>query len=49
MGTEDQGPIIQSILTKRGTTTHATIVNTLDGFDIEQYLLTAGVTAAGDR
>lgn len=44
MGTEDQGPIIQSILTKRGTTTQAAIFRTLDGFDVEQHLLDAGVS-----
>ncbi|UMP05308.1 tyrosine-protein phosphatase [Amycolatopsis sp. EV170708-02-1] len=44
MGTEDQGPIIQSILTNRGTTTRAAVLSTLDGLDVERYLLAAGVS-----
>ncbi|WYW21893.1 tyrosine-protein phosphatase [Amycolatopsis coloradensis] len=43
MGTEDQGPIIQSILTNRGTTTQAVILSTLEGLDVERYLLATGV------
>lgn len=46
MGTADQGPIIQSILANRGTTTKADIVATLDGFNAKQYLLAAGVSNA---
>jgi protein-tyrosine phosphatase len=45
LDTVDQGPIIQSILASRGTTTQAAIVSTLDGFDAEQYLLAAGVSS----
>jgi hypothetical protein len=44
LGTEDQGPTIQSILRNRGTTTQAAIFRTLDGFDVERYLLAAGVS-----
>lgn len=44
MGTEDQGPIIQSVLANRGTTTDAAVLAALDGFDVEQYLLGAGVS-----
>ena len=44
IGMEDQAPMIQSILTSRGTTTKAAILRTLDGFDAEQYLLAAGVS-----
>ncbi|MFD5244876.1 tyrosine-protein phosphatase [Amycolatopsis sp. NPDC058340] len=44
MGTEDQGPIIQSVLADRGTTTQAAVLSTLDGLDVEQYLLAAGVS-----
>ncbi|KFZ80979.1 protein tyrosine phosphatase [Amycolatopsis sp. MJM2582] len=46
MGTEDQGPIIQSVLTDRGTTTRAAILSTLEGFDVERYLLAGGVSDA---
>lgn len=44
MGTEDQGPIIQSILANRGTTTRAAVLSTLEGLDVEHYLLAAGVS-----
>ncbi|MGK4590815.1 tyrosine-protein phosphatase [Amycolatopsis sp. w19] len=44
MGAEDQGTIIQSILTDRGTTTQAAILSTLEGFDVERYLLASGVS-----
>ncbi|RSN54173.1 protein-tyrosine-phosphatase [Amycolatopsis sp. WAC 04182] len=44
MGTEDQGPSIQSILTNRGTTTQAAILSTLEDLDVEHYLLAAGVS-----
>jgi hypothetical protein len=42
MGTEDQGPVIAAILAERRTTTAAAIRDTLDGFDVERYLLEAG-------
>lgn len=45
MGTEDQGPLIRSILMNRGTTPQAAILATLDGFDVRQYLLDAGVSS----
>ncbi|MER6670559.1 tyrosine-protein phosphatase [Amycolatopsis japonica] len=44
MGAEDQGPIIQSILTDRGTTTQAAILSTLEGLDVERYLIASGVS-----
>lgn len=44
MGTDDQGPLIESILAHRGTTARAAILDTLDGFDAEHYLLAAGVS-----
>ncbi|MGW5716056.1 tyrosine-protein phosphatase [Amycolatopsis sp. NPDC003865] len=43
MGAEDQGPAIAAILAERGTTTAAAVRATLDGFDVERYLLDAGV------
>jgi hypothetical protein len=43
MGAEDQGPAIAAILAERGTTTAAAIRDTLEGFDVKQYLLDAGV------
>jgi protein-tyrosine phosphatase len=43
MGTEDQGPAIAALLAERGTTTAAAIRDTLEGFDVERYLLDAGV------
>jgi hypothetical protein len=46
MGTEDQGPPIQSILARRGTTTRDAVLGTLAGFDAEDYLLRAGVAGA---
>ncbi|MEV5715057.1 tyrosine-protein phosphatase [Amycolatopsis mediterranei] len=47
MGTDDQGPVIATVLAERGTTTAAAVRDTLDGFDVERYLLDASV-AAGD-
>jgi len=44
MGTADQQPFIQGALADRGTTTEEAVMATLDGFDVEQYLLGAGVT-----
>ena len=44
MGTGDQQPFIQGVLEDRGTTTEEAVLATLDGFDVEQYLLNAGVT-----
>jgi hypothetical protein len=46
MGTDDQGPIIEAILADRGTTAEEAVLATLNGFDVERYLLDAGVTAA---
>ncbi|MGK3200302.1 tyrosine-protein phosphatase [Amycolatopsis sp. MEPSY49] len=43
MGAEDQGPAIAALLAERGTTTAAAVRATLDGFDVERYLLDAGV------
>ncbi len=43
MGTDDQGPVIAAILAERGTTTAAAVRDTLDGLDVERYLLDAGV------
>lgn len=43
---EDQGPIIQSILARHGTTAQAAILDILEDFDAEDYLLTAGVNRA---
>lgn len=45
MGTADQQPFIQGVLAERGTTTEEAVMATLDGFDVEQYLLDAGVTS----
>ncbi|MFJ9781877.1 tyrosine-protein phosphatase [Amycolatopsis sp. NPDC101161] len=44
MGAEDQGPGIAALLAARGTTTAAAVRATLDGFDVELYLLDAGVS-----
>ena len=46
MGTADEEPIIQTILADRGTTTEEAVIATLDGFDVEQYLLRAGVNGS---
>ncbi|WP_230863024.1 tyrosine-protein phosphatase [Amycolatopsis camponoti] len=43
MGAEDQGPVIAAVLAERGTTTAAAVRDTLDGLDVERYLLDAGV------
>ncbi|GAB2781250.1 tyrosine-protein phosphatase [Amycolatopsis magusensis] len=45
MGEPDQGPMIESILAKRGTTVRAAILAVLEEFDAETYLLNAGVSA----
>jgi len=46
MGQQDQGPSIEAALAERGTTARDAILATLDGFDAETYLLTAGVSPA---
>jgi hypothetical protein len=46
IGQQDQGPSIEAALAERGTTAREAIVATLDGFDAETYLLTAGVSPA---
>jgi protein-tyrosine phosphatase len=46
MGRPDQGPEIEAALAERGTTAREAILVTLDGFDAEAYLLTAGVSPA---
>ena len=46
MGQQDQGPSIDAALAERGTTAREAILATLDGFDAETYLLTAGVSPA---
>ncbi|SFW56711.1 tyrosine-protein phosphatase [Amycolatopsis australiensis] len=43
MGAEDQGSAIAALLAERGTTTAAAVRDTLEGFDVERYLLDAGV------
>ncbi|MEU3767224.1 tyrosine-protein phosphatase [Amycolatopsis keratiniphila] len=45
MGTADQEPLIQAVLADRGTTVEEAVMATLEGFDVEQYLRTAGVTS----
>jgi protein-tyrosine phosphatase len=44
MGQHDQGPGIEAALAERGTTAREAILATLDGFDAETYLLTAGAS-----
>ena len=46
MGQPDQQPGIDAALDDRNTTARAAILATLDGFDAETYLLTAGVSRA---
>ncbi|MDT8912261.1 tyrosine-protein phosphatase [Amycolatopsis sp. PS_44_ISF1] len=46
MGTADQQPFIQGALADRGTTIEEAVMATLDGLDVEQYLLDAGVTGS---
>ncbi|QXV57156.1 tyrosine-protein phosphatase [Amycolatopsis sp. TNS106] len=46
MGTADQQPFIQAALADRGTTAEEAVIATLDGFDVEQHLLDAGVTVS---
>ncbi|EWC61917.1 protein tyrosine/serine phosphatase [Actinokineospora spheciospongiae] len=45
-GRDDHGPFIANLLAERGTTTTRTVLDLLDGFDAEAYLLAAGVAAA---
>jgi protein-tyrosine phosphatase len=45
MGQPDQGPGIEADLAARDTSAADAILATLDGFDAETYLLTAGVSA----
>ncbi|MEA5359425.1 tyrosine-protein phosphatase [Amycolatopsis sp., V23-08] len=44
MGTDDQAPIIEAVLAERGTTAEEAVLAVLDGFDVEHYLLDAGVS-----
>jgi protein-tyrosine phosphatase len=46
MGTADQQPFIRAVLADRGTTVEEAVMATLDGFDVEEYLLSAGVTSS---
>ncbi|MER6663798.1 tyrosine-protein phosphatase [Amycolatopsis japonica] len=46
MGTVDQEPLIQAVLADRGTTVEEAVMATLEGFDVKQYLRTAGVTSS---
>jgi protein-tyrosine phosphatase len=46
LGEPDQGPRIEADLAERDTTARDAILTTLEGFDAETYLLTAGVSAA---
>jgi len=46
MGLDDQGPFIEATLRSRGTTIRSAILETLEGFDAERYLLDAGVSVA---
>jgi hypothetical protein len=46
MGQPDQGPSIDAALADRGTTAREAILATLQGFNAETYLLTAGASPA---
>jgi len=46
MGQQDQQPSLEAALAERHTTAREAILATLDGFDAETYLLTAGVSRA---
>ncbi|WP_432851878.1 tyrosine-protein phosphatase [Amycolatopsis sp. CA-161197] len=46
LGREDQGPLIETFLANRGTTTQGALLAVLDGFDAERYLFDAGVSGA---
>jgi hypothetical protein len=46
LGQPDRGPLIESILKRRGTTLRAAILAVLEEFDAGTYLLDAGVSAA---
>jgi hypothetical protein len=45
IGRADEGPMIEQILAAKGTTARAAVLATLDGFDVETYLLAAGLSA----
>ncbi|HKN56982.1 MAG TPA: tyrosine-protein phosphatase [Amycolatopsis sp.] len=46
MGIADQSPLIKAMLKDRGTTVRQAMLDILDGFDAEDYLLNAGVSRA---
>jgi len=46
MGQQDQAPALAALLAEHGTTARDAVRATLDGFDAEDYLLAAGVSAA---
>lgn len=46
MGTADQDSAIFAVLADRGTTVEEAVMAVLDGFDVERYLLEAGVTGS---
>ena len=45
MRVNDQGPFVEAALRSRGTTIRSAILEVLEGFDAERYLLDAGVSA----
>jgi hypothetical protein len=44
LGMDDQGPLLERILTEKGTTARQALLAVLAGFDVEQYLLAAGAS-----
>ncbi|HVW42303.1 MAG TPA: tyrosine-protein phosphatase [Amycolatopsis sp.] len=46
MSGDDQEPIIRTVLANKGATAEEAVLATLDGFDVEEYLLGAGVSSA---
>lgn len=46
LGLSDQNTYIDGLLARHGTTTRQAVLDLLDGFDTETYLLTAGVAPA---
>lgn len=44
MGRPDEQPHVEALLAERGTTVREAVLDALDGFDVESYLLDAGVS-----
>ncbi|MFD2466574.1 tyrosine-protein phosphatase [Amycolatopsis silviterrae] len=45
LGVEDQTAALEAVLARRQTTIREAVIKTLDGFDVREYLVRAGMAA----